>query len=131
MKTDLRVVLPNRPGALGLCLNAIADAGLTVEGICGDLRPGEGWGFLHILLDDGEGGRKALEGAGFEVTGVHEVAVHEIAEGAGSLAELVDSYSGKGDNIEIIYASSDKRWVIGTEGMLADRPGVRMGDTTN
>ncbi|MGH2749025.1 MAG: hypothetical protein ACRDKB_14050 [Actinomycetota bacterium] len=129
MKVDLRVILPNRPGALLEALDAVADAGLTVDAVCGDIRPGERWGYLHVLVDDGDATRAALEGVGFEISAAHEVEVFRIERGPGSLASAVRRYKEKGENIEVFYLTTGGDVVVGTERMRKPIVGVRMGDT--
>ena len=128
MPTDLRVVLPNRPGALVEALTALGEAGVNIDSFCGDLRPGERWGFLHLLVEDPSDARVALERAGFEVTGEHEVDVVGVEDRPGALAQAVKSYSDEGRNIEVLYTASSGRVAIGTEDMQRPRYGVRMKD---
>lgn len=128
MATDFRVVVPNRPGAFVEVLSALGDAGINIDGFCGDLRPGENWGFLHVLVDDAAGARDALEQAAFEITGVHEVDVLDVEDRPGALAETVRRYSDEMRNIEVIYQDGSSRVVIGTEDMQKERYGVRVDD---
>lgn len=128
MAVDLRVVTPNRPGALLQATETLAAAGIPLEGFCGDLRPGERWGYLHFLVADGDGGQKALEAAGFEVTSSHDVDVLDLDKHTGSLAEEVRRYSDEGRNIEVVYIATGGQIVIGTDDMQKGRIGVRMGD---
>lgn len=53
MPMDLRIVLPNRPGAALQVFGALAAEGINIEGVSGDIRPGERWGYIHILVEDG------------------------------------------------------------------------------
>ena len=128
MAVDLRIVTPNRPGALLEATETLAAAGIPLEGFCGDLRPGERWGYLHFLVADGDGGKKALEAAGFEVTSSHDVDVLDLDKHTGSLAEEVKRYSGEGRNIEVVYIATAGQIVIGTDDMQKERVGVRMED---
>ena len=98
MPTDLRVVLPNRPGALVEALAALAESGVNIDSFCGEVRPGERWGFLHLLVEDAGAASAALQGVGFEITGEHEVDVIEIEDRPGALAEMVKRYADAGRN---------------------------------
>lgn len=129
MASDLRVVLPNRPGALLQASEVLAEAGLALNGFAGDIRPGERWGYLHVLVDEGEKGRKALEDAGFEVTSSQDVDVLQAEKHTGALAEEIKRYSEAGRNIEVLYLSTTGQIVIGTDDMQAERTGVRMKDS--
>ena len=126
MAFDLRVVVPNRPGAAAQLLEALADDGVNIEGACGDLRRGETWGYLHVLVDDGDRATEIVEKAGFEVTHSHEVELIPIENKPGSMAETVRSFADKQTNIHVLYIASGDRLVIGTEDQLPQRPGVRL-----
>lgn len=132
MPADLRIVLPNRPGALASTLQCLANAGITVESACGDLRPGERWGYLHLLVEDGDAARAVLEGERIEVVSHHDVEVLDLEPGTGALLDALRTYTDRGENVEIVYMTGDTRWVIGTEAMLKEIPGVRVtGTRTN
>lgn len=127
MASDLRVVLPNRPGALLEACDILARAGIPLLGFAGDLRPGERWGYLHVLVDDATTAHKELEGNGFEVTSTHEVNVLSVSEKhPGALAEEIKRYSDAGKNIEVVYMSSAGEIVVATDDMQHQRPGVRV-----
>jgi hypothetical protein len=125
---DLRVVLPNRPGSVLEALTALADKGINIESFCGDLRPGESWGYVHILVTDAERARAVLGELGFEVVSEHDVDVISVENHPGGLADAVRRYSDEMRNIEVLYTARDGRVVIGTEDMQKPRPGVRVKD---
>ena len=128
MSTDLRLAVANRPGTLARACDVLSTAGVSVEGISGDLRPGEKWGYVHVLVDDSAKAHEALEGAGIEVIGEHHVELVELPGGNVDLGEVVTRYTGPDRNMEVFYPTLDGRLAIGTEDMRAARPGVRMGD---
>ena len=128
MAVDVRVVLPNRPGTVVEVLESIASAGINVEGFCGDIRPGERWGYIHLLVEDGPAAAAAIEAAGYEVTGEHKVDILQLEDTPGALAEAAARYSREGRNMEVLYVASGSRIVIGTEDMQDERHGVRMKD---
>ncbi len=128
MRTDLRLAIANRPGTLARACDVLAASGVTVEGISGDLRPGEKWGYVHVLVSDSEKANEALAAAGIEVIGEHQVELVELPPGAVNLGEVVARYTGPDRNMEVFYPTLDGRLAIGTEDMRAARPGVRMGD---
>ncbi|HEX2057975.1 MAG TPA: hypothetical protein VHI71_06360 [Actinomycetota bacterium] len=128
MSTDLRLAVANRPGTLARSCDVLVKAGVKVEGISGDLRPGEKWGYVHVLVDDAAKAKAALAGDGIEVIGEHPVELVEVPPGAENLGEIVTTYTGPDRNMEVFYPTLDGRLAIGTEDMRQDRPGVRMGD---
>jgi hypothetical protein len=125
--TDMRLVMPNRPGALISALQAIADAGINIRGSAGDLRPGEQWGYIHILVDDFEAAQKAIEAVGFEVTSLHDVDVLKLEDHPGAILEAAEPYSAGGQNIEVFYMSRESL-VVGTDAMRKPIPGTRVED---
>lgn len=129
MSTDLRLAIANRPGTLAKACDVLAEAGVAVEGISGDLRPGEKWGYVHVLVNDSEKANAALAEAGIEVIGEHRVELVEFTQDM-NLGEIVTSYTGEDRNMEVFYPTLDGRLAIGTEDMRAQRPGVRMGDAS-
>ena len=126
MAFDLRVVVPNRPGAAAELLEALADDGVNIEGACGDLRRGERWGYLHVLVDDGDRAAEIVEKAGFEVTHRHEVELIRIENKPGAMAETVRSFADRQINIDVLYVAAADRLVIGTEDKRPRQPGVKM-----
>lgn len=128
MPTDLRIVIPNRPGALANTLEVLADAEVNVQAMCGDIRPGERWGFLHILVDDAGSARSALDKAGIEVADEHDVVIHQVENRPGTALEVIKQYHGEDRNIEVLYSKDDGGLIIGTEDMRPQRPGVKMKD---
>lgn len=128
MATDLRIVIPNQPGRCARVLQALADAGINLDGVCGDIRPGETWGFVHILVEDADKAASVLEEQGVEVTSRHEVDVVEVENRPGAIAELMMQRSESGENVEVIYTLTGNQLVIGTDGMREPISGVRVKD---
>lgn len=130
MPTDLRIVLPDRPGTGTRVCEAIAAAGINLEGICGDLRPGEGWGYFHVVVADegAEEAIRAVESIGCQVLDVHDVDLIQAENKPGELVSILAEYRDRGENIEVLYIASDNRIVIGTETMRKPRHGVKMDE---
>jgi hypothetical protein len=128
MATDLRIVLPNRPGTAAELCEAIARAGVNIEGASGDMRPGERWAYVHVLVEDAAGARRVAEELGFEVLHERRAELIEIENRPGALAEVLRRYSDNEINIDVLYMACDNRLVVSTEEMLDERPGVKMQD---
>lgn len=126
MPTDIRIVLPNRPGAVTHVCALVAEAGINVLGACGDLRPGERWGFIHLVVQEGDTARGLIEDAGYEVTSTRPVEMVDLVDEPGGLAKVLREYSEQNTNIDIIYTASKDRLVIGTEDMLEEKVGVNI-----
>ncbi len=124
MPTDLRVVFPNRPGAVTKACEALADAGVNIRGFGGDIRAGEQWGYVHFLFDDPELPMTILEQVGLEVVDVHDVEVVEVEDRPGALVDVIRSYSERGENIEVLYTGAHNSIIVGTESSRRPRTGL-------
>lgn len=128
MPTDLKVVVPNRPGTVAATLEVLADADVNVLAMCGDIRAGERWGYVHICIEDPEPAKKALEGAAIEIADEHPVVIHRLENRPGTALEVIKDYNEKGRNIEVLYTGGDGGLIIGSEDMRPQRLGVKMED---
>jgi hypothetical protein len=63
MASDLMFILPYQPGTLWRLTEAVANAGISVEG-CSFQEFGPE-GMIHLLVEDAAGAREAAEEAGF------------------------------------------------------------------
>jgi|GEM_PF-6672458 hypothetical protein len=129
MASDIRFTVANSPGAVAKAAQAIADEGINIGGIGADIRPGERWGYIHFQVDDPVAATRALEAAGCEVLDVHEVDIIEAEDEPGALATICQSYSDRGENIEVLYLGTNNRLVVGTESMRRPFVGRRTADT--
>jgi hypothetical protein len=125
---DLRVIVPNRHGAALEVFETIAAGGVNLDGMCGDLRRGERWGYIHVLTENATTAREAIERAGFEVDSEQPVEVLELEDRPGAIADALRPFREAGRNISVLYMATDTRVVIGTEDMLQERAGVKMVD---
>lgn len=109
---DLTIELDDRPGALAEMGEALAAAGLSVEG--GGVFPaGDGAASAHFLFRDGEAARRALSGAGIRVTACREVLLRRLDQGRpGQLGALARALADAGVNVEVQYSDHDHRLVL-------------------
>jgi len=130
MPTDLRITLPNRPGAAREAFAAVAAKNINIDAVCGDIRPGERWGYIHILVENdvAPAAREAVEGVGFEVTNMLEVVLMELENRPGALAERFQDFADRGISVDVVYIAFGDKLIVGTEDMHPDRPGVKMSD---
>jgi hypothetical protein len=115
MAKDLTVSLEDRPGTLADLGEALGNAGVNIEGICG--IGVEGRGIIHVLVEDAAAARKALEGAGIKVEGEADPMVAEIAGSAdkpGELGRMARAIANAGVNIQAMYIATHDRGVIVT-----------------
>src|SRR5437016_14410329 len=83
---DLTITLADRPGTLAKATEAIAKAGINLEGGAG--FPCGGEAILHILTKDGQATRRALESAGFKISTEQPVVVIDVEDKPGASASL-------------------------------------------
>ena len=116
MAKDLTVVLENRPGTLAEVGETLGNAGINIEGLCG--FPSEGKGILHILVEDGEGARSALEAAGQTVQSMRDVFVVEIENKPGEFGRICRLIADAGVNIDLAYFAAGTRVVLGADDLI-------------
>ncbi len=115
MAKDLTVFLEDRPGTLAAMGKALGKAGINIDGLCG--FPCEGRGVGHILVEDAEGARRALEAIGMEVSAERDVMILEVDNRSGSLGEIAQKIADSGANINLIYVASNSRLVVGADDL--------------
>jgi hypothetical protein len=107
---DLTVTLgADKPGALAKATDAIAKAGINLEGYA------EMSGTLHALTEDAPRTRRALEEAGFKVTDEREVAVMDVQDRPGIAAGIFRRIADDGVNVDFSYVAANNRVVIGAK----------------
>lgn len=115
---DLTVILKNQPGTLADMGETLGKMGINMEGICGFPQKGEG--IVHILVEDEETTRWALEEAGFEVRAVREVLVVDIGQKVGKPGtggQMARKIGNAGINIDLIYFAENNRIVFGVDNL--------------
>lgn len=119
MATDLTVTLQDRPGTLADVGEALGNAGINIDGLCG--FPCEGRGVLHVLVEDAAGARRALDDASIEVSGEREVLVVEIDDRPGAFGEVTRRIADAGVNVDLAYAATKTRLVLGADDLARAR----------
>ena len=108
---DVAIQLDNRPGALADMGEALARAGISIEG--GGAWVAGGDGAAHFLFADGERARHALEAAGIRVLGVRDVVMQRLRQAVpGQLGQLTRLMADAGINIEVLYSDHDGKLVL-------------------
>ena len=122
MARDLTVFLEDRPGRLADLSEALGDAGINIEGICG--VPQQGKGVIHVLVEDAAAARQALEANGMNVSAEREVLIMEVEDRPGALGKIARKLANAGINIELIYAATSTRLVIAVDDLEKARGAV-------
>lgn len=115
MATDLTVVLENRPGALAALGEALGEAGINIRAMTGSQF--EGKGAVHILVDNPDAARSALQSAGLDVRQEREVLLYEAEDRPGMLGEVAGKIADAGVNIDLIYKATQTMLVIGADDL--------------
>ena len=114
MATDLAVSVADQPGGLADVGEALGNAGINIEGLCG-VGLGDR-GVIHILVEDGAAARAALEGAGLNVESEAEAIVSAIpgdVRTPGTLGTMARAEAGV--NMRAVYLATDNRAVAVTD----------------
>ncbi len=115
MFKDLTVMLEDRPGTLASLGEALGKAGVNIEGLCG--VPSEGKGAIHILVEDAAAARKAIEAAGIHVHEERDVLVVTLEDRPGELGRICRKIAQAGVNINLTYAATGTRLVLGVDNL--------------
>jgi hypothetical protein len=108
---DLCIALENRPGALAEMGEALARAGVSIEG--GGAFVVDGSGVAHFLFYDARTARRALETAGIRVVEERDVVVQRLDQATpGQLGALTRRMAEAGVNIEVLYSDHDHRLIL-------------------
>lgn len=117
MATDLAVRVADSPGGLADVGEALGNAGINIEGLCG-VGLGDR-GLIHVLVEDGAAARAALEGAGLTVESEAEAIVSEFAAGAadspGVMGQMARAVAQAGVNMRAVYLATNNRAVAVTD----------------
>lgn len=116
MATDLAVSVADQPGGLADVGEALGNAGINIEGLCG-VGLGDR-GVIHVLVEDGAAARAALEGAGLNVESEAEAIVSAIpgdVRTPGTLGKMARAVAEAGVNMRAVYLATDNRAVAVTD----------------
>ena len=123
MPRDLMVVLPNRPGTGAELTEAIARAGVNLDGACAVGTGSDS--IVHLLAGDTGAVRRAIEGTGFEVRDERDVVITDIENRPGALAEILRRLADAQVNVEFAYAAADGHLVIGADDVERARQAIQ------
>jgi len=98
----------DRPGIVAAIGEALGRGGVNIEGSFGVAKLGE----VHVLVEDAETARRAVEQAGFRVSEERDALVAEIEDRPGSLGELTRRIADAGVSIDFHYLATHTRVVV-------------------
>jgi hypothetical protein len=112
---ELAVTLEDRPGTLAKATDAIASAGINIEGYCAVPSGKEGKGTFRVVTTDPASTRKALEAAGFKVQEERDTAVIDLEDRPGALAQVLRKLAANELNVGPTYSITQNRIAIGAD----------------
>jgi hypothetical protein len=120
---DLSVVLDDEPGSLADLGEATGGANINIEGMCATTSGGKGE--IHLLVEEPEATRQALQGARIEVSGDRDVLVVEVEDRPGTMAEVARKLGDADVNIEFAYTTfGGVRLVFGVDDLDKARAAI-------
>jgi hypothetical protein len=119
MPMDLVIEVENAPGSLAQVAKAISDAGVNIAAATclGNGSVAE----LHILVPHASAAKHALAISQLAVTREREVAVVEVDDRPGVLADLAGKIAAAGVNLDLVYVATKNRVVFGAADLGALR----------
>lgn len=118
---NLTLLLPDRPGMAAEIGEALGRAGITAEGFCGFVVGNSG--FAHLLVEDGEAARRALDGV-VDIAEEQEALVIQAATGPGTLGRVTRAIANAGVNMRFLYLATGNRIVVGAQDLDRAREAV-------
>lgn len=123
MAWDIKVTLPDRPGALASLGEALGKAGINIDGISGATSGAQGE--IHVLVADGAAAKKVLEAAGMTVAGPTEVVIASFQDRPGELGVIARKVADAGANINLAYITCDGRLALVTDNNAAAQKAIK------
>jgi hypothetical protein len=115
MAHNITVTLEDEPGRLADLGEALGEAGINIDGGCGVVF--EGKGYIHLLVDDPQTTRSALEAAGFLASIPEEVLTIPIEDRPGAMGAVARKLADAGVNIHLMYVAAGGRLALGVNDL--------------
>ena len=112
---EVSVTLDDRPGTLAKATDAIAKAGINIEGYCAVPSGKDGKGTFRVVTKDPSSTRKALETAGFKVQEERDVALIDAEDRPGFLAQILRRLAENELNVGPSYSITQNRIAISAD----------------
>lgn len=113
MVKDIAVLLEDAPGALAKLGEALGKAEINIEGVAGMTVVGRG--VIHLLVEDSQKARRALEANDIDVEGEREVLLIDVRDRPGVLGNIARRLARENVNIELAYLATSNRLVLGVD----------------
>ncbi len=116
---DLVIEVDNEPGALAKVASAISDAGVNIS--AATFLGGGERAELHVLVPHAEAAKHSLSTAALTVTREREVAVVDVVDRPGVLADLAATVGKAKVDLDLVFVATNNRLVLGAADMDALR----------
>ena len=110
MPYDLTIVLNDIPGALAQVGESMGKAGINIEGYCSFSSAGKS--YLHILVNEMDGVKEALDEIDLEIDHQREVFTVDVDDRPGELGKVARFIADSGVNIDMVYMGTSTRLVL-------------------
>jgi hypothetical protein len=128
MAYDLVIDIENSPGALAQVAAAISDAGVNIAAAtC--IGTGER-AEVHILVPHPEAARHSLAISHLAVSREREVAVVDVEDRPGVLADLTRRIARAGVDLDLVYVATRNRVVFGSADLASLRAALELEPVT-
>lgn len=124
---DLTVTLDNKPGKLWKAMDAIAKAGVNLDGLTGSAECGNTFHFLFTA--DAPSAKHALENAGLKVKTERDVLLVDIEDRPGAAAKIFKGLADGELNVDLAYLATETRIVIGGADIKQIRDSIQSPST--
>lgn len=125
MAKDLTLTVQDQPGAVAAVLEALGNAGINVEGACG--VPVDGKGIVHVLVEDGDSAKQALQQAGLQVTKEQDAIVTAVEDTPGAGGRMLRMIADAGVNLTAVYLATNTRVAICADNIDKAREQLQAG----
>ncbi len=125
---DLTVVIDNKPGRLWKATDALARAGVNIDGFSGSAECGNAFHFLFTA--DPTGAKRALEDAGLKVKAERDVLLVDVEDRPGAAAKIFKEIADRELNADLVYLATETRIVIGGDDIQQLRDSLQTLSTT-
>ena len=122
---EFALTLDDRPGALAKVTDAIAKAGINIEGYCAVPSGKDGKGTFRVVTKDPATTRKALESAGFKVQEERDIALIDAEDRPGFLAQTLRRLADNELNVGPTYSITQNRIAISADDFAKLRDTVQ------
>jgi len=122
---EFALTLDDRPGTLAKVTDAIAKAGINIEGYCAVPSGKDGKGTFRVVTSDPMRTRKALETAGFKVQEERDIALIDAEDRPGFLAQTLRRLAEHELNVGPTYTITQNRIAISADDFAKLRETVQ------